>query len=63
MASGRLGMPTHKVSENTELKLIKENLNKTRELEETKRAATLKRIELEKDLEMEKSGRRVSSKK
>jgi len=63
MASGRLGMPTHKVSENTELKLIKDNLNKTRELEETRRSATIRQLALEKDLDLEKTTNKLSSKK
>ena len=56
-------MPTHKVSENTELKLIKDNLNKTRELEETRRSATIRQLALEKDLDLEKTTNKLSSKK
>lgn len=63
MASGRLGMPTHKVSENTELKLIKDNLDKTRELDMTRREATLRQLELERDLKAEKSAGKFSSKR
>ena len=47
MAAGRLGIPSHRVSEATELKLAKENLDKTRELEDTKRAALLSQHKLE----------------
>ena len=56
-------MPTHKVSENTELKLIKDNLDKTRELDMTRREATLRQLELERDLKAEKSAGKFSSKR
>lgn len=55
MASGRLGIPTHKVSENTELKLIKENLNKSRQLDEQRKSADYTQLALERELNLEKT--------
>jgi len=60
MASGRLGIPTHKVSDNTELRLIKENLDKTRLLENTKKDAIERQQMLEKDLDEEKDAVRAT---
>lgn len=53
LATGRLGIPTHKVSENTELKLIKENLNKSRLLEDQARLNDAKTEQLQRELIVE----------
>ena len=63
MAAGRLGIPSHRVSEATELKLAKENLDKTRELEETKRGALLDQHKLETKLIDERASARVAAEK
>ena len=63
MASGRLGIPTNKVSENTELRLIKENLDKSRQLEDAKKDASFAQLTLERELRDEKLATKTQSRK
>jgi len=63
MATGNLGIPASKVSAGTELLLAKENLDKTRELEDIKFESDLQRKRLEAELAEKEAKARLARSK
>ena len=63
MASGNLGIPASRVSAGTELLLAKENLDKTRELEDVKFESELQRKRLEAELAEKEAKARLARSK